>query len=132
MDTNEEHTGSAGGGRRRHFTVGYKRRMVEETLAEGASVSVVARRHDVNANQLFKWRKRYREGLLEETTGTSPAALVPIQVADTQVAAAAELQRSPRPGDRELEITLSGGHRVVVRGEADSAALRMVLEVLSG
>lgn len=53
MDTKEEHT-RAGGDRRRRFTLGYKRRVVEETLAEGASVSVVARRHDVNANQLFK------------------------------------------------------------------------------
>lgn len=130
MDTNEEHTRSAGGDGRRRFTVGYKRRVVEETLAEGASVSVVARRHDVNANQLFKWRKLYREGLLEETTGTSAAALVPIHVADTSVAAAAEPQRSPRPGDGELEITLSGGHRVVVRGDADAAALRVALEVL--
>jgi len=28
--------------------------MVAETLEPGSSVSVVARRHDVNANQLFK------------------------------------------------------------------------------
>jgi transposase-like protein len=36
--------------------------MVAETLAPG--VSVVARRHDVNANQLFRWRREWREGLL--------------------------------------------------------------------
>ena len=131
MDTNEEHTRAAGGDRRRRFTLGYKRRVVEETLADGGSVSVVARRHDVNANQLFKWRKLYREGLLKETTGTSAAALVPIHVAEAPVAAAAERQRSPRPGDGELEITLNGGHRVVVRGDADGAALRVALEVLS-
>ncbi len=34
-----------------------KRRIVAETLVPGASVSVVARRYDVNANQVFKWRR---------------------------------------------------------------------------
>ncbi len=29
-------------------------------------MSVVARRHDVNANQLFRWRKQYHEGLLTQ------------------------------------------------------------------
>ena len=40
------------------------REIVEETLLPGISVSRVARRHDVNANQLFYWRKLYREGRL--------------------------------------------------------------------
>jgi transposase len=30
---------------------------VAETLEPWSSVSIVARRHDVNANQLFKWRR---------------------------------------------------------------------------
>jgi transposase-like protein len=41
-----------------------RRAIVEETLLPGASVSRVARRHDVNANQVFHWRKLYREGRL--------------------------------------------------------------------
>ena len=52
-----------------------KRRIVEETLAHGASVSVVARRHDVNANQVFTWRRQYRRGELG-----GGAALVPVGV----------------------------------------------------
>jgi hypothetical protein len=35
----------------------------------GSSVSMVARRYDVNANQVFAWRKRYR------AEATAPAAL---------------------------------------------------------
>ena len=42
-----------------------RRQIVEETLKPGASVSLVARAHDVNANQVFKWRKQYREGRLD-------------------------------------------------------------------
>jgi transposase len=41
-----------------------KRWIVEQTLVPGASVAQVARRHGVNANQLFGWRKQYREGSL--------------------------------------------------------------------
>jgi transposase-like protein len=49
---------------RRQRSVGEKRRIVEETLETGASVARVARRHAVNANQVFYWRKQYREGRL--------------------------------------------------------------------
>src|SRR4051812_42871555 len=42
--------------RRRYWPEELKRQMVAETLELGSSVSLVARRHDVNANQLFKWR----------------------------------------------------------------------------
>jgi transposase len=44
-------------GRRREWPAALKRQMVAETLEPGASVSIVARRHDVNTNQLFKWRR---------------------------------------------------------------------------
>ena len=133
MDTDEQHTRAGDRVRRRRFTVGYKRRVVEETLAGDTSVSVVARRHDLNANQLFNWRWRYRNGLLEETAN-SGAALMPVHVADAPVAATAEPPGSPRPPSAggEVAIHLSGGHRVVVRGDADHAALRVALEVLSG
>jgi len=42
--------------------------MVQETLAPGASVAIIARRHGVNANQLFSWRRQYRRGVLELVT----------------------------------------------------------------
>jgi transposase-like protein len=48
--------------RRRRWTVEQKRRIVEET--SGASVSVVARRYDINANLLFKWKREAEAGQL--------------------------------------------------------------------
>src|SRR5260370_3586230 len=48
--------------RRRRWPEAVKRRIVAETREGGASVSVVARRHDVNANQLFAWCRRYDDG----------------------------------------------------------------------
>jgi len=50
--------------KRRRRSLEEKRRIVEETLESGASVALVARRHAVNANQVFYWRKKYREGRL--------------------------------------------------------------------
>src|SRR6267143_1555359 len=78
MDTSEQaaietssHT------KRRRRTVEEKRRIVEETLEAGASVARVARRHAVNANQVFYWRKKYREGRLGKTSN-----LLPVTVSD--------------------------------------------------
>jgi transposase-like protein len=48
----------------RYYPLDLKRRIVEETFGPGQSVSIVARRHDVNANLVFAWRKRYRDGTL--------------------------------------------------------------------
>jgi transposase len=47
--------------RNRSWPEALKREIVAASLAPGASVSVVARRYDVNANQVFSWRKRYRD-----------------------------------------------------------------------
>jgi transposase len=51
--------------KRRYRSKQERRRIVEETLEPGASVAVIARQHGVNANQVFYWRKLYREGRLE-------------------------------------------------------------------
>ena len=34
-------------------------------MQPGASVAVIARRHDVNANQVFHWRELFLEGPLD-------------------------------------------------------------------
>ena len=55
--------GTTGTGRRRNrsWPETLKREIVAASFAPGSSVSVVARQYDVNANQVFNWRKRYRE-----------------------------------------------------------------------
>jgi transposase len=54
------HDGS--GGRRRTRSLDERKRIVVEALAPGASVAAVARRHGLNANLIFKWIRRSREG----------------------------------------------------------------------
>jgi transposase len=50
--------------RRRRWSAEEKAAMVHETYAPGMSVSLVARRHGIAPNQLFRWRRLYAEGAL--------------------------------------------------------------------
>lgn len=100
-----------------------KRRIVEETLVEGVSVAAVARRHEVNANLVFGWRRLYRQGLLEQSREPASAKLLPVRVLPE---AAAPLATTPG----EIEIDLPGEVRVRLRGPVDPRALADVLSVL--
>lgn len=50
------------GGRRRRWTAAEKLRIVQETLDDRASISVVARRNGVAPNLLYRWRRLMLEG----------------------------------------------------------------------
>lgn len=50
-----------GSARRRSWSVEEKARIVAESLDPAVSVSAVAQRHGLNSNQLFTWRRRFRE-----------------------------------------------------------------------
>ena len=49
----------------RHWPMAEKRRIVELTLRPGASLVVIAREHDVNPNNLYRWKRLYRAGKLD-------------------------------------------------------------------
>lgn len=46
--------------------------MVRESCEPGKTVSMVARQHGVNPNQLFHWRKLYQDGSLSELQCEEP------------------------------------------------------------
>jgi transposase len=50
--------------RRRRWAPSEKRAIVQETYEQGATVSLVARRHGIAPNQLFYWRRRMEDGAL--------------------------------------------------------------------
>jgi len=114
------------GAKKRRRSVEERRRIVEATLQPGASVSRVARRHDVNANQVFHWRKLYREGRLGDCGTTK---LLPVRVAEERSAREAESGGAGRSGT--IEIRLAKG-TVRVAGAADVSALRAAIECLLG
>ena len=115
--------------KRRQWPEVLKRRMVAESLEPGASVSIVARRHDVNANQLFKWR---REMISEQPTADESIAMLPVEIAQP-VELAPERAGEPRSRLRRnggIEITFGSGARVCLRGEVSPETLRQVIELL--
>jgi len=114
------------GRNQRRRTIQERREIVEETLVAGASVSRVALRHDVNANQVFYWRKLYREGQL----GGDRTTQLPVKVRDDRTAKAEEGDGlAVRLGT--LEIKLPKG-TLRISGAVDVVALRAVLECLVG
>lgn len=112
---------------RRGRTAAEKRRMVEETLEPGTSVSIVARRHDVNANQLFTWRRQYRKGELTERRRQAPAL---ISVGVIKDSSSATISTPPTP--KLIEIILESGIKVRIDGEVRLPVLERVLKMVRG
>jgi transposase len=138
---------------RRRWTVEQKQQIVEETRAPGASVSVVARRYDINANLLFKW-KRHEEtgglvvpppealefvpiGVVGQAGDGRPALLARMRGTETSPPGNAPARpdefRRPlgleaRPG--VIEVDLPDGARVRVDAFVDARALARVLSAL--
>jgi transposase len=110
--------------RRRRWSVEEKLRIVEESYRPGASVSSVARCHDLNANQVFTWRRLAREGRLGGPVGD----LVPVHV----VAEAAGSRGSPGPAGLAgvAEICFPNGCRLSVETGIEGAALRRLASAL--
>ena len=113
------------GGQRRRWPEALKRELVAATLEPGASVSMVARRHDVNANMLFKWRRQYMAA--GRRASAPPSGLVPVEIVpDAAVIASPTIEPKPvadRPAAGSIEIALSGGVRVRIKGAVDPAAV---------
>jgi len=119
-------------GGRRLRTKAERRQIVEETLKPGASVSQVARAHDVNTNQVFHWRRQYRAGWFDDVAKKAEA-LVPVKVvpsADESLQATARRVKANvanTPGSIDIDL---GHARVRIEGAADPQCVRAALEGL--
>jgi len=109
---------------RRHWSPEEKRRLVALPHEPGASVALVARHHDMNANLLFNWRRQLGRQALALSDQSGGMAFAPIEVV-------------PEPGRDEravaaglVEIELPGGAKVRVDAQVDELALRRVLAAL--
>ena len=136
MDTSVERTESREKSatairRRKRRSIEEKVRIVRETLQSHESVAVIARRHGVNANQVFAWRRHYQRDQL----GARPPepVILPVHVAQplpvhTQRSQAVEASQSPRGGPR-IEIELAEGPKVKI-WDISSETLRSLIREL--
>ena len=106
--------------RRRSWTRDEKRRIVDESLQEGASIAEVARRHELNANLLFTRRRQLGVELAERK---DPMEIVPVTIAR----GLATEGRCPDAAG-QMENVLSQGDRIIAWADV---ALARVLKALS-
>ncbi len=149
-------------GTRRAWSLEERQQIVAEALAPGASIAAVARRHGLNANLIFKWLRRSREGWLDRrrtpskelaATRTSPELIaqtfVPIELLELKPAPMspalapssrpiAKIAATPARASRKnvrrgaMEVSLPNGARLSLDADVDAEALRRVLSVLGG
>lgn len=103
-----------------------RRQIVEETLKPGASVALVARAHDLNANQVFKWRRQYQQGRLE-ASATSTLLPVKITTASSVPAKPPIKYRKRQSGIIDIDL---GHARMRIEGNADPDCVRAAIEGL--
>ena len=123
MSVGNDGDGAARRRRRRSWTTDEKRWIVDESLADGASIAEVARRHDLNANQLFTWRRQFG---VEPGERKDLAPLLPVTIAPETAAEDSD------PASRgQMEIVLTEGDRILVWSDVETAALTRVLKALA-
>jgi transposase len=121
MDTSEDRR------RNKRWPEALKREIVAATLQPGASVSIVARRYNVNANQVFSWRRRFgaanEPAAARASSGLVQVAIVPERGSGGAVVSAPATSEA-------IEIEVAGDCRVRVGADFDARALKRVLDVL--
>ena len=124
------------GPRTRHTTE-EKLRIVEETRLRGASVAAVAPTSR-QPQPSVRLEQLYRRGLLDPQPVKGDAKMLPVQVGTptmlpTERARPTVSSRSPREAGKRaprlIEIKLSNGHVIVVRGRVDAEALSRVIDL---
>jgi transposase len=105
-----------------------KCRIAEESFEGSASVAELSQKYGVNANQIFQWRKRYREGRLGNSTSTN---LLPVTVTREMVVEAESPRTQSRQVAGSLKIELPKG-TLRISGSVDLGVLRTALACLLG
>ena len=113
--------------RNKRWPEALKREIVAATYVPGSSVSMVARQYDVNANQVFRWRRLAEKSASTASSPSSSGGLVPVTITSEAEDKAAPAQ--PAHSD-VIEIEVGGDCRVRVGSSFDGRALKCVLDVL--
>jgi len=117
--------------RRRRWTTTEKLRIVEESLAPGASVVDVARRHDVHRNLVTVWRRQARTGVLARAPEPLPRQDDEVRFAAVSIASDRQPVTVPSVTCGAIEIEFAAGARMRITGAVDAATLTAAVAALS-
>jgi transposase len=116
--------------RRRDWPDAEKIAIVAKALEPGVNVSEVARQHDLNPQQLFGWRKRWRtdaEALIEAQRSPAAPMFAPVVINAGAAVPPPVAATSVDAGTIEISV---GATTVRIRGVADAKTLAVVLKAL--
>ncbi len=119
---------------RRNFSPADKRRIVAETELPGATLSAVARRHDIGMRLLFRWK--------QELAPPEPPVFVSVTVEDAAQSAGPDIALPPpspvaapiivERSSHEIEVELTGGRRIRFGRDTDPETVRAMVAALEG
>lgn len=112
-------------GKRRRYSDRFKQQIVAEASEAGVSAASVARRHGLNANLIFNWRRRFG--------GDRPVTFVPaVIVPEASEGWLTDGERDGLDGCSgvRLEVICHGGRRIIVDDAFDPVMLRRLLAVV--
>jgi transposase len=110
-------------GKRRQYTLELKKQVLSEAAVPGTSVALVARRHGLNANLIFNWRRRFGGNLVP---AFASVVVGPVLSAPSGSAAA------PSASSSRMEVVCHGGRRIELGPDFDASALDRLLAVVEG
>jgi len=116
---------------RRRWSADDRAQILEESLAPGAVVSVVARRHGLTPQQLFTWRREARQRAEAEKPFFVPAVVTPEPVDAKEPKPSGSKRRAPRRHSATIELEADG---VMVRicDGASPTTIAAVIGALKG
>lgn len=113
---------------RKKYSEAFKKQMVAESRADGATARIVAERHNVPINRIYAWRVDERYQGEEHALGISDFVEVAVEPDRAAVPASSLLERQAER-DHRIEITLENGRRISISDGVDAG---FVLELARG
>ncbi len=119
--------------RRRRWTTTEKLRLVEETLAPGATIAAIARRNDLHPNLLHSWRRQARTGVLaggveDKARSGQSTRFAAVRIAQEPPILPAAVAPT---GAGVIEMEFADGSRMRATGAVDPAMLAAALAVMA-
>ena len=111
--------------KRRKWSDDEKRMICAQARMAGVSVAQVARRYDVNDNQIFNWMKDQKFAVEDAVEG-GEGHFLPVEIVPEPVPAAPVVETTG-----VVELELANGHRMRISGGYDPEAIGRLVQHLT-